>query len=208
MTRFWITLDQGVDFVIADARGDARRRAVRPEDPEHAHRRPRARASRPTRRLEVVGIRPGEKLHEQMISVDDARRTLDAGAFYVIQPDADWWDGGAWAEATPCRKASATRATRTTLADRGAAPGDGAMAERSCRMGGRRSTDDDIAGGRRGPDARTSSRPDPRSRHSRPIWPQRPERARRRPQLRYLGAARGLCGDRAWVPATRSSRRR
>ena len=28
-----------------------------------------------------------------MISVDDARRTVDAGAFYVIQPDADWWDG-------------------------------------------------------------------------------------------------------------------
>ena len=42
MTRFWITLDQGVDFVIADARGDAWRRALRPEDPEHAHRRPRS----------------------------------------------------------------------------------------------------------------------------------------------------------------------
>jgi UDP-N-acetylglucosamine 4,6-dehydratase len=60
-----------------------------------------AAALAPGARLEIVGIRPGEKLHEQMISVDDARRTLDAGDFFVIQPDADWWDGQTWASAAP-----------------------------------------------------------------------------------------------------------
>jgi UDP-N-acetylglucosamine 4,6-dehydratase len=39
----------------------------------------------------VTGIRPGEKLHEEMISVDDARRTLASDGFYVVQPDAEWW---------------------------------------------------------------------------------------------------------------------
>jgi len=42
----------------------------------------------PTR---IVGIRPGEKLHEEMISVDDARRTLDVGDRFVIQPEFPWW---------------------------------------------------------------------------------------------------------------------
>ena len=98
MTRFWITLDQGVDFVIAmlgEMRGGElfvpKIPSMRVID--------LARAIAPEARLETVGIRPGEKVHEQMISVDDARRTVDAGAFYVIQPDVDWWDRNAWAHA-------------------------------------------------------------------------------------------------------------
>jgi UDP-N-acetylglucosamine 4,6-dehydratase len=50
-----------------------------------------AKAIAPTARLEVVGIRPGEKLHEEMISQDDARRTIDLGDRYVIQPEFGWW---------------------------------------------------------------------------------------------------------------------
>jgi UDP-N-acetylglucosamine 4,6-dehydratase len=46
-----------------------------------------ARAIAPECRTEVVGIRPGEKLHEVMIPRDDARRTLDFGNSYIIQPD-------------------------------------------------------------------------------------------------------------------------
>ena len=46
-------------------------------------------------------FRPGEKLHEQMISVDDARRTVDAGTFYVVKPEADWWDPRPWADTSP-----------------------------------------------------------------------------------------------------------
>ena len=58
-----------------------------------------AAALAPDARLELVGIRPGEKLHEEMISVDDARRTVDAGPFFVILPDADWWDDAHWSDA-------------------------------------------------------------------------------------------------------------
>jgi UDP-N-acetylglucosamine 4,6-dehydratase len=49
----------------------------------------------------MIGIRPGEKVHEQMISIDDSRRTADAGDFYVIQPDADWWEDDKWSAASP-----------------------------------------------------------------------------------------------------------
>jgi UDP-N-acetylglucosamine 4,6-dehydratase len=39
----------------------------------------------------VIGIRPGEKLHELMITKEDARRTIDLGHFYIIQPDFLFW---------------------------------------------------------------------------------------------------------------------
>jgi UDP-N-acetylglucosamine 4,6-dehydratase len=39
----------------------------------------------------VIGIRPGEKLHEVMISEDDARNTLEFDDHYVIQPEFGWW---------------------------------------------------------------------------------------------------------------------
>jgi UDP-N-acetylglucosamine 4,6-dehydratase len=64
-----------------------------------------ARAIAPEAKLEITGIRPGEKLHEEMISLDDARRTLAGDGFYVIQPDADWWlqsgRTAGWANALP-----------------------------------------------------------------------------------------------------------
>jgi len=99
MTRFWITLDQGVEFVIARLGAMHGGELFVPKIPSMRVV-DLARAIAPEARLEVVGIRPGEKLHEQMISVDDARRTVDAGTFYVIQPDADWWDGSALADVT------------------------------------------------------------------------------------------------------------
>ncbi len=100
MTRFWITLDQGVDFVIAMIGAMHGGELFVPKIPSMRVL-DLAAALAPMARLEIVGIRPGEKLHEQMISVDDSRRTLDAGDFFVIQPDADWWDGHTWAMATP-----------------------------------------------------------------------------------------------------------
>ncbi|MHB8958910.1 MAG: UDP-N-acetylglucosamine 4,6-dehydratase (inverting) [Candidatus Limnocylindrales bacterium] len=95
MTRFWITLDQGVDFVIrmlGEMHGGElfvpKIPSIRVVD--------LAMAVAPDCRLEVVGIRPGEKLHEEMIGVDDARRVLDAGDFYLMAPDAYWWEPGSW----------------------------------------------------------------------------------------------------------------
>jgi UDP-N-acetylglucosamine 4,6-dehydratase len=100
MTRFWITLDQGVDFVIAMLEAMHGGELFVPKIPSMRIV-DLARAIAPEARLETVGVRPGEKLHEQMISVDDARRTVDAGTFYVIKPDAEWWDDSAWADASP-----------------------------------------------------------------------------------------------------------
>ena len=100
MTRFWITLDQGVDFVIAMLGTMHGGELFVPKIPSMRVT-DLARAIAPDARLETVGIRPGEKLHEQMISVDDARRTVDAGDYFVIMPDAEWWDGGAWTDASP-----------------------------------------------------------------------------------------------------------
>jgi UDP-N-acetylglucosamine 4,6-dehydratase/5-epimerase len=99
MTRFWITLDQGVDFVIAMLGAMHGGELFVPKIPSMRII-DLARAIAPEARLDIVGIRPGEKLHEQMISIDDARRTVDAGTFYVVKPDVDWWDGSAWAGAS------------------------------------------------------------------------------------------------------------
>lgn len=85
MTRFWITLDQGVNFVqtaLAIMRGGEifvpKIPSMRVADV--------ARAILPDARHDIIGIRPGEKLHEMMIGADDARTTVDLGECYVIEP--------------------------------------------------------------------------------------------------------------------------
>ena len=40
----------------------------------------------------MIGIRPGEKLHELLITPDEARHTIDAGDVYVVMPEHPWWD--------------------------------------------------------------------------------------------------------------------
>jgi UDP-N-acetylglucosamine 4,6-dehydratase/5-epimerase len=90
MTRFWITLDQGVAFVASSLEVMRGGELFVPKIPsmrivDLAH------AMAPDARLEIVGIRPGEKLHEEMIAATDARRTLDMGSHFVIQPEMDWW---------------------------------------------------------------------------------------------------------------------
>lgn len=90
MTRFWITLDQGVDFVVSSLTSMRGGELFVPKIPSMRVV-DLARAIAPGARLEVVGIRPGEKLHEEMIAATDSRRTVDMGSFYVIQPEMEWW---------------------------------------------------------------------------------------------------------------------
>jgi len=90
MTRFWITLDQGVDFVLSSLDVMRGGEIFVPKIPSMRVT-DLARAIAPEARVEIVGIRPGEKLHEEMISLDDARRTVDVGDRYVIQPEFGWW---------------------------------------------------------------------------------------------------------------------
>jgi UDP-N-acetylglucosamine 4,6-dehydratase len=49
--------------------------------------------------IEVIGIRPGEKLHEVLISEDEARNTVEVEGMYVIQPSHPWWNGENWVNA-------------------------------------------------------------------------------------------------------------
>jgi UDP-N-acetylglucosamine 4,6-dehydratase len=90
MTRFWITLDQGVQFVSDSLMRMKGGEIFVPKIPtvkivDLAH------FIAPDCEIDYVGIRPGEKLHEFMITEDDARRTVEFDSYYVIQPEFPWW---------------------------------------------------------------------------------------------------------------------
>ena len=90
MTRFWITLQQGVDFVIASLERMHGGELYVPKIPS-ARIVDLARAVGPDCELVDVGIRPGEKLHEMMISADDARAALEFDDHYLLAPHFPWW---------------------------------------------------------------------------------------------------------------------
>jgi UDP-N-acetylglucosamine 4,6-dehydratase len=85
MTRFWITLNQGVDFVLSSLEQMRGGEVFVPKIPSMKMT-DLAAAMAPGAAVKVVGIRPGEKLHEMMISADDARNTIDLGDRYAIEP--------------------------------------------------------------------------------------------------------------------------
>ncbi|TQR17400.1 UDP-N-acetylglucosamine 4,6-dehydratase (inverting) [Psychrobacillus vulpis] len=98
MTRFWITLEQGVKFVLDSLERMHGGEIFIPKIPSMKVT-DLANAIAPDCKIEVVGIRPGEKLHEAMITEDDARQTLEYDTYFVIQPEFPWWsekyrDGG------------------------------------------------------------------------------------------------------------------
>ena len=92
MTRFWITLDRGVQTVI---RGLEILRGGEIFVPKIPSMRvvDLALAIAPDAQLEEVGIRAGEKLHEELINLHDARYTIDLGDCYAIEPAMEWWQG-------------------------------------------------------------------------------------------------------------------
>lgn len=92
MTRFWITLDQGVQFVIDNLERMRGGELFVPKIPS-MNIMDLAKAIGPDCKIEIVGIRPGEKLHEAMITEDDARHTIEFEDYYVIQPEFNWWSG-------------------------------------------------------------------------------------------------------------------
>lgn len=90
MTRFWITLPQAVDFVIESFETMQGGELYVPRIPSMRIL-DLAEAIAPGSPLVITGIRPGEKLHEEMISVEDARRTVRQEGRYVVLPNlADW----------------------------------------------------------------------------------------------------------------------
>lgn len=97
MTRFWLTLDQGVRFVINCIERMHGGEVFIPKIPsmnimDLAH------ALAPECEVDTIGIRPGEKLHEALISEDEARTTVDVKDMFVIQPSHPWWDDARWPE--------------------------------------------------------------------------------------------------------------
>lgn len=90
MTRFWITLDQGVDFVLKALDQMQGGEIFVPKIPT-ATIVDIAKAIVPKCKIQIIGVRPGEKLHELLISIEDGRRTLEYPEHFVIQPDFPWW---------------------------------------------------------------------------------------------------------------------
>jgi UDP-N-acetylglucosamine 4,6-dehydratase len=92
MTRFWITLEQGVKLVLKAFETMQGGEILIPKIPSTTIT-DLATAMAPECEQKVIGIRPGEKLHECMITADDARYTIDCGDYYVIEPALSWWKG-------------------------------------------------------------------------------------------------------------------
>jgi UDP-N-acetylglucosamine 4,6-dehydratase/5-epimerase len=94
MTRFWITLDQGVEFVLSSIAMMKRGEIFVPKIPSMSIV-DIASAMAPDMPQNIVGIRPGEKLHEVMVTEDDARNTIELPDRYVIRPTLypEWCEG-------------------------------------------------------------------------------------------------------------------
>jgi len=90
MTRFWITLDQGVQFVLDNLERMHGGEIFVPKIPSMKVT-DLAKAIAPECDIKIIGIRPGEKLHEAMIMEDDARHTVEYDSYYVIQPEFPFW---------------------------------------------------------------------------------------------------------------------
>jgi UDP-N-acetylglucosamine 4,6-dehydratase/5-epimerase len=90
MTRFWITLEQGVRFVIKCIEQMAGGEVFVPKIPS-TRIVDLAQAIAPQAEISVVGIRPGEKLHEMLINEDEARSTVEREDMFVVTPTATLW---------------------------------------------------------------------------------------------------------------------
>ena len=88
MTRFSISLDDGVDMVIWAIQNSLGGEVFVPKIPSYRIT-DMAKAIAPDCKIKIVGIRPGEKVHEEMISINDSLNTIDIGKYYVILPQDD-----------------------------------------------------------------------------------------------------------------------
>lgn len=91
MTRFWITIEQGARFVLWCLEHMCGGELFVPKIPS-MNILDLAKAIAPECQVKIIGIRPGEKIHELMIPSDEARKTMEFDNFYLIQPDFKFWD--------------------------------------------------------------------------------------------------------------------
>jgi len=90
MTRFWITLNESVDLVLKAIKESKGGELYIQKCPSFKVTE-LAKAMDSNAKLENVGIRPGEKLHEVMVTAEDSRSTYEYDDHYIIYPDLDWW---------------------------------------------------------------------------------------------------------------------
>ncbi len=100
MTRFWITLEQGVRFVIRRIEEMQGGEVFVPKIPS-MRMMDLAQAVAPGCEIGFVGIRPGEKLHEVLVARDESRHTLELEDMFVIQPVHPWWEPANWSQGKP-----------------------------------------------------------------------------------------------------------
>jgi UDP-N-acetylglucosamine 4,6-dehydratase len=97
MTRFWLSLEQGVRFTIGCIELMQGGEVFVPKIPSMRVV-DLAKAIAPDCKMERIGIRPGEKVHEVLVSEDEARHTVELEDMFVIQPPEDLWFGHSWRE--------------------------------------------------------------------------------------------------------------
>jgi UDP-N-acetylglucosamine 4,6-dehydratase len=100
MTRFWLTLDQGVKFVIRCIEQMHGGEVFVPKIPS-MNIMDLTKALAPNCAVETIGIRPGEKLHEVLISEDEVRQTLELDDMFVVRPAHPWWKTENWVNGRP-----------------------------------------------------------------------------------------------------------
>jgi UDP-N-acetylglucosamine 4,6-dehydratase len=100
MTRFWLTLEQGVKFVVRCLEQMHGGEIFVPKIPS-MRLLDLAETVAPGCQVEYIGIRPGEKLHEVLVSEDESRQTLETEDMFVIQPAHPWWKSENWVSAKP-----------------------------------------------------------------------------------------------------------
>jgi len=93
MTRFNITLKEGVNFVVSCLDKMWGGELFVPKIPSY-HILDLAKAIAPDCKREIIGIRPGEKLHEEMVTTTDAMNTIEFENYYAIIPNSEYlpWD--------------------------------------------------------------------------------------------------------------------
>ncbi len=107
MTRFNITLEEGVNLVFLAIEKSWGGELFVPKIPSYRITTV-AEAVAPESKIEIVGVRPGEKLHEEMITETDSLNTYDCGNFYVINPAIPVWDLEKWQTTFKAKKVPAS----------------------------------------------------------------------------------------------------
>ena len=95
MTRFWITLEQGVDFVLKALETMDGGEIFVPKIPSMKIV-DLANVIAPDCKIEFIGIRPGEKLDECLLTEEEVRHTIEFEDFFVVTPQRSWWKSKKW----------------------------------------------------------------------------------------------------------------